>query len=144
MDNSTYRILVVEDEPMVRELTILALEKDGFVADPAIDGKQAKEMLQFSSYDAVVTDLRMPRMNGHALAVSLLSQEDRPLIIVVTGIIEPRLAHDLFSRGVDDVFFKPVSHERLSTRLAELLENRRAATEKPAEGPQVKNVEMAC
>ena len=79
MAEQPMRVLVVDDEPMARELTILALEHEGFECDPAIHGAQALKMLGMGRYDAVVTDLRMPELNGHALAVELLARPDRPV-----------------------------------------------------------------
>ena len=118
MNESRYQVLVVDDEAAVRELTIRALEDAGFECLPAIDGIQALKMLERKEYDAVVTDLRMPNLHGHALAVDLLARERRPLIYVVTGVIEPKLAKDLLSRGVDDIFFKPVDHQMLAVKIA--------------------------
>jgi len=134
MSDAKYRILVVEDEPVVRELTILALEREGYECDPAINGEQALKMLQISPYDVVVTDLRMPNLHGHALAVELLSRDERPIIVVVTGIVEPKLARDLLDRGVEDIFFKPVNHKLLAVKLAKLLDQKEmlAAAEGPA------------
>jgi DNA-binding response OmpR family regulator len=126
VSGATYRILVVDDEGAVRELTIRALGRSGYVCDPAINGEQALKMLQMNQYDAVITDLRMPNVHGHALAVELLKRDDRPLVIVLTGILEPKLAKDLLARGVDDVFFKPVDHHLLAVKLAALLEQRAA------------------
>ena len=134
MKDPIYRILVVDDEPVVRELTILALEREGYECDPAINGEQALKMLRMSPYDAVVTDLRMPYLHGHALAVELLSRDDRPVIVVVTGVIEPKLARDLLARGVDDIFFKPVNHKLLAVKLATLLQQKRSAMAAEATG----------
>lgn len=122
-----YRVLVVDDEPVVRELTILALEREGFDCFPANNGEQALKMLEMASYDAIVTDLRMPNLHGHALAVELLAREDRPIIVVVTGVIEPKIAGDLLSRGVDDIFFKPVNHRLLGVKLNALLNQKQLA-----------------
>ena len=96
------RILVVDDEAAVRELTIRAMNQEGFTCDPAINGEQALKMLEITPYVAVITDLRMPQIHGHALAVDLLHRDDRPVVFVLTGIVEPKLTKDFLSRGVDD------------------------------------------
>jgi DNA-binding response OmpR family regulator len=123
MHESRFQVLVVDDEAAVRELTIRALDDAGFECLPAIDGVQALKMLERKDFDAVVTDLRMPHLHGHTLAVDLLARERRPLIYVVTGVIEPKLARDLLSRGVDDIFFKPVDHQMLAVKIAARLES---------------------
>ena len=130
MNNSPFQVLVIDDEAAVRELTIRALDRAGFECVPAINGEQALKMLEMKNYDVVVTDLRMPNVHGHALAVDLLARENRPLIYVVTGVVEPKLAKDLLTRGIDDIFFKPVDHEMLAVKIAarlELQSNRLAA-----------------
>ncbi len=130
MNNSPFQVLVIDDEAAVRELTIRALDRAGFECVPAINGEQALKMLEMKNYDVVVTDLRMPNVHGHALAVDLLAREHRPLIYVVTGVVEPKLAKDLLTRGIDDIFFKPVDHEMLAVKIAarlELQSNRLAA-----------------
>lgn len=124
MVDSPYQVLVVDDESAVRELTIRALDRSGFECSPAINGEQALKMLEMKNYDVVIADLRMPNLHGHALTVELLAREHRPLIYVVTGIIEPKLAKDLLSRGVDDIFFKPVDHAMLAVKIAAKLEER--------------------
>ena len=132
MDNKPFKVLVVDDEVAVRELTIRALVRDGFDCSAAIDGEQALKLVEHESYDAVVTDLRMPNLHGHALSVELLKLENRPLVVVLTGVLEPKLAKDLLKRGIDDIFFKPVDHRLLSVKLSSLL-TQRAADNTPAE-----------
>lgn len=125
MNEAPFHVLVVDDEPVARELTILTLEQLGFECDAATNGKQALQMLDETTYDAVVTDLRMPELHGHALAVELLAQSDRPVIVVVTAVSQPKLARDLFARGVDDVLFKPVDMQLLAVKLSALIQRRR-------------------
>jgi DNA-binding response OmpR family regulator len=124
MSEPQKRVLVVDDEAAVRELTIRALDQEGFECDPAINGEQALKMLEITQYDAVITDLRMPQVHGHALVVELLKRKERPAVLVLTGILEPRLAKDLLARGVDDIFFKPVDHRLMAVKLAALLSYR--------------------
>ena len=56
-----------------------------------------------------------------------------PVIVVVTGVIEPKLARDLLTRGVDDIFFKPVNHKLLAVKLFALLQHRQCVL---ADGPE--------
>lgn len=125
-------VLVVDDEAAVRELTIRALDRVGFDCAPAINGEQALKMIEMQRFDAVITDLRMPSVHGHALAVELLSRCERPVVIVVTGVLEPKLARDLLQRGVDDIFFKPVDHQMLALKLMRSIQNRHQSAKAPA------------
>ncbi len=110
MSDTTLRALIVDDEKLVRELSVRALEREGFVCEEASDGAVAMARLAQASFDVVVTDLRMPNKHGHALATEILAGEDHPIVVVVTGVVEPRLAKDLITRGVEAVEFKPVEY----------------------------------
>ena len=122
----TYRALVVDDEPIVRRRLLLCLNEEGFQCDTAEDGDQALAMLATSEYDMVVTDLKMPNKHGHALAVELLKMPDRPLIIVLTAVEDPRMVKDLMLRGVDDVMHKPVNHESFAAKVKAMVQRRLA------------------
>ncbi|MGO8745016.1 MAG: response regulator [Thermoguttaceae bacterium] len=124
MTKGSFRALVVDDDPAVRQLTIHALAKEGFACDAAIDGLHAKEILTSAGYDVVVTDLRMPNFNGHALAVDLLKVKERPAIVILTGVFEPRLAKDLIRRGVDCVEFKPVRYDLFAAKVKAMTDRR--------------------
>jgi HD-like signal output (HDOD) protein/FixJ family two-component response regulator len=125
MTSPVYRALVVDDEPAVRRLAMCSLEREGFACEAASDGLAALELLERRLYDLVVTDLRMPNCHGHALAVRLLAKARRPVVAVLTGVAEPKLAKDLIARGVDEIVFKPVDFTLFSAKMRALL-NRRA------------------
>jgi len=127
MGGPLFRVLVVDDEPAIRALIIRALEMQQIACTPASDGQEADDLMSINTFDAVVTDLRMPNRHGHALASELLAAHDRPLVVVVTGVLEPRLAKDLLHRGVDDIHFKPVNYSLLATKLRAQLDRRHAA-----------------
>jgi len=127
MGQDPYRALVVDDEATVRHLAVRALTRRGFSCETAEDGAVALERLEAGPFDVVVTDLRMPRRHGHALAVDLLGRDNRPAVVVVTGVAEPKLANDLIIRGVDDVVFKPVDYSFLALKIKMLVDRRREA-----------------
>lgn len=135
MTATSYRALVVDDEPAVRMLTMRELSRNGFTCDAARDGSHAKELLADTRYDAVVTDLRMPEMNGHALAVELLNRPNPPVVVILTGVTEPRLAKDLIARGVDDILFKPIDQSILASKVRALVERRAMQTASAALAP---------
>ena len=124
MARNNFHALVIDDESHVRNLTIRALLAEGFTCDAAADGLQAKEMIDSTRYDVVVTDLRMPNRHGYSLATELLAMEDRPAIVVLTGVLEPKLAADLIARGVDHFEFKPVRYDRFAAMVKVLVNQR--------------------
>lgn len=122
--------LVVDDDVICQEIAIRALAQAGIKADAAFGGWQAERLCAANRYDVVITDLQMPNGNGHALCVSLLQRPVPPVLIVVTAITDPRLTRDLLVRGVDDVMFKPLDGQLLTTKVEALLA-RRSAAESP-------------
>lgn len=116
-----YRALVVDDEVQVRQLTMRALTDEGFRCHAAADGAEARHMADDNHYDLVVADLRMPKAHGHALAAHLLLRDIRPVIIVVTGLLEPQLTKDLLARGVDDIVFKPIDYKLFAIKAKALV-----------------------
>jgi len=121
---SKRRVLVVDDDPAICSLTVRALERAGFECDIAADGLEALQKLALCRYEVLITDLRMPRMHGYALVNQLLSRANRPLILVVTEVVEPRLACHLIKRGADDFIFKPTDYSILAAKVEALLERR--------------------
>jgi CheY-like chemotaxis protein len=77
------RILVVDDEPMVRFLLVRFLEEEGHTVDEAADGADALEQLNRRAYDLLITDVHMPRMSGIDLVRAVRRQGNRiPLIVM--------------------------------------------------------------
>jgi CheY-like chemotaxis protein len=81
------RILVVDDDDNLRELMATVLSQDGRVVDTARDGIEALELLNQNRYDLIVSDLRMPGLNGPALyeALRATPQTTPPRVIFMTG-----------------------------------------------------------
>lgn len=118
----TWRVLIVDDEEEQRSLLKRGLSGEDLRCDTASDGVEAKRLSRMHKYDAVITDLKMPRMHGHQLAVGLLAEADPPLVFIVTGLAEPKLVGDLLKRGAADVFLKPVVLSLFVTKVRALLE----------------------
>ena len=119
-----FRALVVDDDSIVRRMVMFALTQEGFVCDSATNGEHALARMGERKYDLLVTDLRMPNKNGHALSVGILENASRPVIMVHTSVQEPRLTRDLIFRGVDDVVYKPANYELFSAKARGFVERR--------------------
>jgi DNA-binding response OmpR family regulator len=123
----SFKALVVDDEPMVRDLTSRALTRRGFECEQAANGLEAKEMILENEYDVVVSDFRMPQLNGHRLVAELCGLERRPLVVLVTGVIDPTLAASVLNAGADDIMFKPIDHDVLAVKIRFMVESRKEA-----------------
>jgi DNA-binding response OmpR family regulator len=116
--------LIVDDEPQVRAQLTRALETNGFTCEAAADGAEALTRFRSGHHQLVVTDLRMPNVNGHLLATELLGSSPRPRVVVFTGVMEPAIVRDLLMRGVDDVITKPCDVKIFAAKMAALMEGR--------------------
>jgi two-component system cell cycle response regulator CpdR len=84
---TTYRrILVVDDEPWSLEFISRFLRKEGYEVTEASDGAEAVELIKNSRFDLVLSDVRMPRLDGVALAMHIRSRVPTIPIILMTGV----------------------------------------------------------
>lgn len=110
MADEPLQAIVVDDDQICRKVIAFALEQEGFVCAHATSGDDAIKQLSATPFDLVVTDLCMPVRHGHSLAVEVLSMENRPLVIIHSGVTDPRMTRELITRGVDDVIYKPTNY----------------------------------
>ena len=122
-------VLVIDDEPDVRKVVRLTLEKAGYYVVEAEDGDQAIQVLNEGEHpmvlDVIMTDIRMPRING--LEAMTYFQREYPSVplIVLTGFPDLEMAMQLMKRGVTDYLVKPVEPEKLIIAVTDALEQRR-------------------
>ncbi|NUM54501.1 MAG: response regulator [Candidatus Hydrogenedentes bacterium] len=121
-ETSPYRALVVDDDANVRELLRLSFEREGVRCEVAEDGIVAENQLRQRNFDVLVTDLRMPRKHGHQLITEVLAKHNRPMVIVITGVADPRIVGDLFARGVADVVSKPFDFPIFAVKVRAMLD----------------------
>jgi DNA-binding response OmpR family regulator len=120
-------VLVVDDEPMVREVITTYLERDGYRVTSVADGAAALAWLDVGRPDLVVLDLMLPTVDG----LSVLSQvrkagADLPVIVVTARGEEPDRVLGL-ELGADDYVVKPFSPRELVARVASVLRRARPA-----------------
>jgi len=125
------RILVVDDEPSVRAVVRVMLEKGGYEVLEAEDGATAIEAINTGEnrllVDAVICDLRMAKINGlEAMAYFRCAYPHVPLI-VLTGYPDTELAVSCLREGVVDYLVKPVDGDRLRAAVAKAMEQRELA-----------------
>jgi len=122
------RILVVDDEKKMRHILQLMLEREGFSAEQAGNGKEALDMLKHKRFDMVITDLKMPEMGGMALLEEAKKLDpDFPILVITAyGTIED--AVEAMRKGAVDYITKPFDEEKIiitvkrSLRLSKLSE----------------------
>ena len=113
------RVLLVEDEPINREIAVILLEDLGLQVDQAEDGEQAVAMAAASNYDLVLMDMQMPRMDGLQATqhIRRLPAHARTPILAMTANAFAEDKARCLEAGMDDFMAKPVVPERLSAML---------------------------
>ncbi len=124
------RVLVADDEPAIRKVVRDALEREGHEVVAAIDGQEALERFEDGTFELVVTDLAMPRVDGLELVKELRRRSPVP-ILVLTVRNEEREKVRLLDEGADDYVTKPFGVSELVARARALL-RRGAAPHEPA------------
>jgi DNA-binding NtrC family response regulator len=125
------RVLVVDDEPSVRTVVRLTLEKAGYDVLEAEDGEKAIEAINAGEnrlvLDAVICDIRMPKING-VQAINYFQREYPHVpLIVLTAYPSTDMAVSFLGHGVVDYLVKPVEAEKLKAAVAKAMERRQVA-----------------
>ena len=126
-------ILIADDEPDMREIFAAWLRNLGCTVTEVADGREALDALAHNNFDAVVTDVRMPRVDGIQLVRHLhASGKYVPVIIFVSGFVDLPLP-DAYDLGVEAVLSKPCPRKELIAALRRSIQRRHLVYE-PGEG----------
>jgi DNA-binding response OmpR family regulator len=109
-------VLVVDDEPIVREVVVRYLEREGYRTLEAADGRRARELLERESPSLVVLDLMLPGTDGLSLCRWIRSRSDMPVIMLTARGEETDRIVGL-EIGADDYVTKPFSPRELAARV---------------------------
>ena len=116
------RLLVVDDEPSIREVLTAILTEDSHEVTTASDGKAGLELFRSGQWDLVLTDRAMPQMNGDQLAAAIKQIDPGVPVVLVTGFAD--VMHDVgdHPKAIDLVVRKPFTKESLRTAIAQVVE----------------------
>jgi two-component system response regulator PilR (NtrC family) len=129
MTENKGHILVVEDEDALREVTAERLIENGYLVTQAATGEAACDLLAEFAFDIVITDLRLPGMDGMAVIEKARELYSEIIAIVVTGYGTVQDAVAAIKRGASDFVTKPFQFDHLLHILASTLEQRRLKSE---------------
>ena len=107
-DGEPERILVADDEDIIREMLFSYLTEEGYVADTAKDGTEAIEKVRTSKYNVVITDIRLPGANGMEILKASKAANPDTEVIVMTAFSTEDLAIEAVRLGAYDYLKKPV------------------------------------
>ncbi|MCK4510010.1 MAG: sigma-54-dependent Fis family transcriptional regulator, partial [Desulfuromonadales bacterium] len=118
----TARILVVDDEDIMRITVLDHLNSQGWKTDEAIDGSRALELVRENHYDLMLSDIRMPGMDGETLLTQVKKISPRTEVVMMTAHGSTEDAVRCLKKGAADYILKPFDLEDLSFRIKRTLE----------------------
>ena len=116
------KILVVDDEEIIRESLSFILRKEGYEVDEAENGKVAQGKLLEGKYDIVVTDLEMPQMRGVELLEEIKKMDIHTSIIIITAFGSLDTAISALRSGAIDYILKPIEFDELLIKIKRMFE----------------------
>jgi len=129
MPEGQKHLLIVDDESALREAIAERLADHGFVVEQAASGEQALERLAEFAFDILITDLRLPGIDGRQVVESALERYPDIIPIVITGYGTVKDAVEAIKQGAADFITKPFQFDALLHVLRSALEQRRLKSE---------------
>ena len=122
-----YKLLVVDDEPKIREVIREYAEFNGYEVTEAEDGMSAVGLCKLNKYDLVILDIMMPKLDGFTACKEIKKISDMPIIMLsARGEEYDKLFG--FELGIDDYIVKPFSPKELMARVNVVLERRNSVS----------------
>ena len=121
MEENSSSILVVDDNPEIREIIQVLLGGEGYLVETAGNGVKALEMLENREYDLIILDIMMPKKDGLSVLKEMRRKKDSTPVILLTAkdSVEDRVAG--LDAGANDYLVKPFAFEELLARVRVLL-----------------------
>ncbi|MCK5082389.1 MAG: response regulator, partial [Candidatus Omnitrophica bacterium] len=111
--NKKFRILVVDDEPLIRESLYEILRIEGYRVQMAQGGKEALQLMSKNEFDVVVTDFKLPKMSGMDLLEVVKKDFSKTEVIMITGYGSIETAVEAMKKGACDYITKPINDNEI-------------------------------
>jgi CheY-like chemotaxis protein len=121
--NSKHRILVVDDHPHGAKIVMRLLVREGFTTILASSGEEAMNRLAEEAFDAVISDVQMPVMDGFELLQNIHIRYPAIPVILMTAFLEEGMRESALAWGAAGLLQKPFSREQLKAALASAFAN---------------------
>jgi len=118
------KILIADDESIIRDSIAEYLQSEGYDTQTAADGESALEIIKNGNIDILLSDVRMPGMDGIELIKKVTTYASDTLVILMTAFASVETAIQALRSGAADYMLKPLDFEELSMRISGLLERR--------------------
>ncbi len=124
MTQEKHSILVVDDEESMREFLSIMLHREGYQVDSAADGAQALARLKEHAYDLVITDIKMPRVDGFGVLDHVIDRVPDTAVIMITAFSTAEQAVEAMKKGAYDYITKPFNNEEIRLIVRNSLERK--------------------
>jgi len=118
------RLLIADDERSMRELLDLVFKREGHQVTVASNGREALEAMQKSSFDLIITDVKMPDLTGTELLRAVREQSPETMVIMMTAFATINSAREAFKLGADDFIQKPFDVDEFKLIVRKAIEKR--------------------
>jgi len=129
MSEDKNRVLVVDDEPGMRDFLEIMLRKDGYEVDTASDGAEAIDRIEQKMFDLAVVDIQMPVMNGIDVLQKINEKSPETTVIMITAYASHETAIDAMKLGAYDYITKPFKIDEIKLVIKKSLEKKRLERE---------------
>lgn len=122
-----YQVLIVEDDPDLLEIASYAFDQEGIDIIQAKDGYQGLELIETRSFDAIILDVVLPKMNGAQLLPHIRTSRfnHKTPVLIVSGYLDDKAALNLKNLGATEIIAKPHDFWALAHRIrARIAENK--------------------
>lgn len=117
-------ILVVDDELSIREFLQIMLKREKMLVDVASDGEEALKLMENNHYDLVISDIKMPKVDGMELLSRVKAKDPHALMLMITAHGSTELVVEAMKKGAYDFLTKPFKIDDVKLRIEKALENR--------------------
>ncbi|MBI4590813.1 MAG: sigma-54-dependent Fis family transcriptional regulator [Candidatus Rokubacteria bacterium] len=123
------RILVVDDEASMREVLFIMLKNEGYDVTVAEGGEAAIEAVRRETFDAIITDLRMPKVDGLQVLKTAKDLSPNTVVIMITAFASSETAVEAMKLGAYDYITKPFKYDEVTLNIKRALERKRLRDE---------------
>jgi DNA-binding NtrC family response regulator len=122
--NPSARLLIVDDKEQMRDVLQKFLTAEGYKTETAANGKEALEKIGRRNYNLILTDIRMPGMDGDELLAEILKRDAEAVVILMTAFGSIEAAVSAIKRGAADYISKPFQMDEVLLRISRALKER--------------------
>jgi putative nucleotidyltransferase with HDIG domain len=123
------RLLIVDDEPVIRALLSQKLAQHGFACTVSSSAQESLDLLSRESFDVIISDLNLPEISGMALLKEVLAQHRHSAFLMITGEGDVRAGVQAMQAGADDYLVKPFAFDTMLGSVERAVDKRRREAE---------------